>query len=56
MVLSGDAHRMAGDSTGMGPLFGLFMCSQFQTLTPENTSCGKNIGWKIDWEFSGDFE
>ena len=49
-VLLGDALGMAGDSTGVWPLFGLFMCSRFQTLAPENTTCGKNmIGWKIDF-------
>ena len=30
MVLSGDALRPAGDSTGMWPLFGLFVCSWFK--------------------------
>ena len=61
IVLSGHALRTADDSTGERPLFGLFMCSQFQTTAPENATCGKNmIGWKIDflfynWEFSGDF-
>ena len=60
-VLSDDALGTADDSTGGWPLFGLFMCSQFQTPAPENATCGKNmIGWKIDfffynWEFSRDF-
>ena len=35
-VLSGDALGAAGDSTCVWPLFGLFMCSWFQTLAPEN--------------------
>ena len=31
-----------------GDLFGLFMCSRFQTPAPENAACGKNmIGLKI---------
>ena len=52
MTLSGDALRMAGDSTGVWPLFGLFICSQLQTPAPENTTRGKNmIGWKIDLSF-----
>ena len=59
-VLSGNALGTADDSTGVWPLFGLFMCSRFRTPAPENATRGKNmIGWKIDffynWEFSGDF-
>ena len=51
-MLSGYALRTAGDSTGGWPLFGLFMCSWFQTPAPENATCGKNmIGWKIDFFF-----
>ena len=50
MVLSGDAHGTVDDSTGGWPLFGLFMCSQFQTPAPENATCEKSmIGWKIDF-------
>ena len=38
--------------TGLWPLLGLFICSQLQTLAPENTTCGKKmIGWKIDLFF-----
>ena len=52
LVLSSDAHGMASDLTGRWPLFGLFMCSWFQTPAPENATCGKNmIGWKIDCFF-----
>ena len=51
MVL-GDALRTAGNSTGMWPLLGLFICSWLQTPAPENTTCGKKmIGWKIDLFF-----
>ena len=51
-VLSGDVLGTASDLTGGWPLFGLFMCSWFQTLAPENATCGKNmIGWKIDFFF-----
>ena len=51
-VLSGDAFRTADDSTGVWPLLGLFICSQFQTSAPENTTRGKKmIGWKIDLFF-----
>ena len=51
-VLSGDALRTVGDSTGMWPLLGLFISSQLQTPAPENTTCGKKmIGWKIDLFF-----
>ena len=49
---SDDALMMAGDSAAGWPLFGLFMCFQFQTPAPENATCGKNmIGWKIDFFF-----
>ena len=43
-VLSGDALGTAANSTGVWPLFGLFMCSRFQTPAPKNATCGKN-----DW-------
>ena len=51
-VLLGYVLRTAGDLIGGWPLFGLFMCCRFQTPTPENATCGKNmIGWKIDFFF-----
>ena len=50
-VLSGDALRTDGDSTGVWPLLGRFISSQLQTLAPENTICGKTIGWKINLFF-----
>ena len=51
-VLSGDAYGTTDDSIGVWPLFGLFMCSRFQTPAPENATRGKNmIGWKIDFFF-----
>ena len=46
MVLSGDALQAASDSTGVWPLFGLFICSWFQTPAPENTTCGKK--WLVE--------
>ena len=48
-VLSGDALGAASNSTGVWPLLDLFMCSRFQTPAPENTTCGKMIGWKISF-------
>ena len=51
-VLSDDTLGTASGSIGRWLLFGLFMCSQFQTPAPENATHGKNmIGWKIDFFF-----
>ena len=42
----------AGDSTGVCPLFGLSMCSRFQTPALKIATREKNmIGWKIDFFF-----
>ena len=53
-VLLGEALRTVDDSTGVWPLLGLFISSQLQTPTPENTTCGKKkmIGWKIDFFYN----